>query len=173
MDPYPENDTSLPLMLRNLYAEENRNPAAWPRGSDRDHMSLSKIIAQAFEEQWGDDPFMGYVLPFEEGATYKVHKFNARWLFELAQDSQAKSGISQYISAMAGELIAETMQFSERHQVVVFPYLVWSSDVSIDPMTFEPKGAFSLKYKCAPRDFKSPIDFTKSPSVGFQISNRA
>lgn len=166
---YPEDDPTLPLLVRNLFAEENRNPDAWPHGNGRNHIELSKMIAQGFSERWDNrEPFMGYVVPYGSTLKTKVHKFNARWTFEAAQDAKAAAGIdimAELTSALSDELIAECCVLADRDQVMIFPYIVRCGGILIDPNTFEPVATFQMEYQSGTLDFTSPIDFTKSPPI--------
>lgn len=161
----PEDDLTLPLLVRNLFAVENRYPQ--DRLSQKLHMQMSTMIARAFEQQCADHLFMGYVVPYNGSAIVepKTFNFNARWSLESAQDAKA-NGVdveNEIAVALAGEMFAEIAVFA-RDQII-FPCIVESSAVMVDPYTFEPCARFRMLYYSSPSRMVSPIDMDNAPPV--------
>lgn len=162
----PEDDLSLPLLVRNMFAVENRYPQN--RLSHKQHMKLSTLIARAFEEQCAAHLFMGYVVPYNGSAPVepKTFKFNARWTFEAAQDAKAATGIDiekELTDALVGEMFAEIAVFA-RDQIIL-PCIVETSGIVVDPNTFEPCARFRMLYYSSPSRMTPPIDLANAPPV--------
>lgn len=162
----PEDDLSLPLLVRNLFAVENRYPRN--RISDKQHMKLSTLIARAFEEQCAAHLFMGYIVPYKGSAPVepKTFNFEARWSFETARDAKAATGIDiekELADALVGEMFVDIAVFAKNQ--IIFPCIVETSAIVIDPNTFEPCARFRMLYYSSPSKMIPPIDMANAPPV--------